>query len=79
MGYRDHCDDAGKRLLRLDLTEDVEEFLAFVGRVVAIGGGDDCEDVLGGMAEAAGALQWDRDRANKCLVHVCDMPAHGIR
>ncbi len=75
VGYRDHCDGERFRLERLDFGP-VDAFRSFLRSVEAKGGGDDCEDVLGGMAAAA-RLSWRR--ANRCLVHVADMPAHGRR
>ena len=75
VGYRDHS-DGHKRIECLQFTEDIAEFRAFVSGIIADGGGDTPEDVLGGM-EAAVNLGWSAK--NKVLFHVGDAPQHGPR
>ncbi len=74
VGYRDHCDGQD----RIESTDfgTVEEFKIFLEGVRATGGGDECEDVHGGL-EAALNLSWGRK--NRCLIHIADAPAHGSR
>ena len=48
VGYRDHS-EGSKRITVLDFSEDKETFKTFVSSVEAIGGGDECEDVFGGL------------------------------
>jgi len=74
VGYRDHCD--AFRIEKLDLNEDIRKFEDFLSRVVAMGGGDEPEDVFGGI-EAALSLSWSQH--NKVLIHIGDAPAHGFR
>ena len=53
-----------------------DAFAKFLNGVEPIGGGDECEDVHGGL-EAALNLSWNRK--NKVLIHIADAPAHGSR
>ncbi|CAG8731609.1 8313_t:CDS:1 [Acaulospora morrowiae] len=75
IGYRDHCDS--KRFECLNFTDSHEEFKDFVAKVVATGGGDTPEDVLGGLNEAITTMTWRN--VIRVLLHVCDAPPHGLR
>ena len=75
MGYRDHCDGAG-RIVSIDLTEDALAVMSFMNSVRAAGGGDECEDIFGGLEEVIG-LGWKNP--NRILIHVGDSPQHGSR
>lgn len=75
VGYRDFDDD------RFDVkgfTGDVSEFISFVRRVVASGGGDECEDVVGGLDKVL-SLDWESagKGSSRVLIHIADAPAHG--
>ncbi|CAF3280414.1 unnamed protein product [Rotaria socialis] len=56
IGYRDVSDGANK-LIRMNFTTDVGTFQKVLGNIAAFGGGDECEDVFGGI-QAVAALQW---------------------
>ena len=73
VGYRDHTDGV-KRIECLQFTEDINEFKEFLGSIIAEGGDDAPEDVLGGI-EAAVNLGWCSK--NKVLFHIGDAPQHG--
>jgi hypothetical protein len=74
VGYRDHGDD--ERILLHDFS-DVPALYAYLHSVVARGGDDGAEDVVGGLQQARG-LNWER--ADLCLLyHIADAPAHGTR
>ena len=75
VGYRDHTDGV-KRIECLQFTEDINEFKEFLGSIIAEGGDDAPEDVLGGI-EAAVNLGWCSK--NKVLFHIGDAPQHGPR
>ena len=75
VGYRDHSDGI-KRIECLQFTEDITEFKEFLSNINATGGGDEPEDVLGGI-EAAVNLGWCSK--NKVLFHTGDAPQHGAR
>lgn len=59
-------------------TSSLPEFISFVGTVSADGGGDQCEDVVGGLNEATN-LDWEcaGKGSSRILVHIADAPAHG--
>ncbi|CAF4895425.1 unnamed protein product [Rotaria socialis] len=56
IGYRDVSDGANK-LIRMNFTTDVGTFQKVLGNIAVFGGGDECEDVFGGI-QAVAALQW---------------------
>lgn len=66
VGYRDFC-DKGDRLVTLNFTPSVAEFEKFVGRVEAMGGGDEPEDVFGGI-DAAAKLGWSQ--RTRIMIHI---------
>lgn len=74
VGYRDHCDGAG-RIVDLPFTTDISEFEAIVASQAAYGGGDGPEDVLGAL-QAAVQFQWTS--AQRVLYHIGDYPCHGL-
>jgi hypothetical protein len=74
VGYRDYDDE--KRIERLDFTEDTSAVINFMNNVEAVGGGDTCEDVFGGL-DVVRNLTWSSP--NRVLIHVADAPPHGSR
>jgi len=72
VAYRDWC-DGGNRLQSQNFTESVSSFKNYVGNLKADGGGDEPEDVLGGLNLAAG-LSWNSKL--RVLFHICDAPPH---
>ena len=48
VGYRDHSEGV-KRVILQDFSENIDSFKAFVSKVEAFGGDDQCEDVFGGL------------------------------
>lgn len=54
--YRDHC-DGSDRISVLPFTTDKDAFKNWVTNLKATGGGDECEDVFGGLEEANN-LEW---------------------
>ena len=58
----------------LPFTNSIDDFENFVGEVVAYGGGDFHENVLGGMEKAL-ELKWTR--VSKLIIHILDAPPHG--
>ena len=75
VGYRDHC-DGSDRIQMQNFTNNISSFRSFVSNVKAKGGGDEAEDVFGGL-EKAGELSWTA--VNRVLVHFGDAPCHGSR
>mmetsp|Transcript_41651 Transcript_41651/g.118799 ORF Transcript_41651/g.118799 Transcript_41651/m.118799 type:complete len:1081 (-) Transcript_41651:19-3261(-) len=77
VGYRDHTDS--QRFEVLPFTTNPEEFKGFVAGISASGGGDEPEDVHGGLDTALG-LEWSiGGAATRVLIHICDAPCHGTR
>ncbi|CAG8608350.1 4744_t:CDS:1, partial [Ambispora leptoticha] len=75
-GYRDHC-DGSSRLQKFNFTSSCEEFRANLTTVKATGGGDEPEDVLGGLNAAITEMEWGD--GTKVLFHIGDCPPHGRR
>lgn len=87
VGYKDHC-DGDNRLVAVDFLELVEDYsspasLAAVSEfkdkikgIVASGGGDDPEDIAGGLNKVA-ELNWKS--STKLIVHFADAPCHGTK
>lgn len=48
VGYRDHC-DGSDRITVFPFSDNIDKFKSFVSSVKAMGGGDACEDVFGGL------------------------------
>ena len=74
VGYRDYNDS--KHFEILPMTEDVNTVESFLSKLEATGGGDVCEDVIGGLSQA---LQLDWQARTRILYLVCDAPPHGTR
>jgi hypothetical protein len=75
VGYRDFVDEED-RIVSINLTEDISAFVDFMDEIKAHGGGDQCEDVFGGL-ERVLTLDWKLP--TKILIHVGDSPQHGSR
>ncbi|KAM5350272.1 hypothetical protein ACJ41O_006777 [Fusarium nematophilum] len=72
VGYKDH--DDYDHIQFLDFTSDASEVCSFLDTLVAVGGGDAPEDVLGGLQQALHA-SWKLP--TRCIIHIADMPPHG--
>eukprot|EP01031_Cornospumella_fuschlensis_P042354 gene42354-51729_t len=72
VGYRDFTEK--DRLAVEPFTHSVEDFIAIVGEQVARGGGDDAEDVIGGL-HSASSLTWTS--THRILYLIGDAPCHG--
>jgi hypothetical protein len=79
VGYRDHCDrdqPAGRSRLEIeDLTGSIESVVKKISEQEAVGGGDNPEDIPGGI-EAAINMSWGQSSA-KIIILVGDAPCHG--
>lgn len=81
--YRDFCDDC--MFETIDFTTDIEEFKRYLSIILAKGGGDEPEDVIGSFIhslyglENAPCLSWDArgEVAKRMLVWIADAPPHG--
>ena len=73
VAYRDIC-DGDDHFKVLHFTENMKEFSSFVSSITCEGGGDECEDVVGALNEAA-KLNWKNCTK---LIFLCgDAPCHG--
>ncbi|KXX73688.1 Alpha-protein kinase vwkA [Madurella mycetomatis] len=72
VGYKDHCDSPNIQFL--DFTPSVSTVHSFLNRLTATGGGDQAEDVLGGINQALKATWVHQTR---CIIHIADVPPHG--
>ncbi|RIA93303.1 kinase-like domain-containing protein [Glomus cerebriforme] len=76
-GYRDHC-DSSKRIQIFNFTNSYSQFKRYISNEVpATGGGDEPEDVLGGLNAAVNNMNWRH--TTRVLLHVGDAPPHGRR
>ncbi|CAG8520005.1 17860_t:CDS:1 [Funneliformis caledonium] len=75
-GYRDYCDGAD-RLLIFPFTDSCMNLENDLSTVLAMGGGDIPEDVLGGLDAAVNQMTWQNKI--RVLFHVGDAPPHGRR
>lgn len=73
VGYRDHC-DGENRLTHHPFTTDVEIVKTFINKTSASGGGDEPEDLAGGLDLA---LKQDWKSKAKYAIIVSDAPCHG--
>ena len=77
LGYKDVDVRQQDRYQAFDFTTDVDAFRDALAGVPCGGGGDEAEDVLGGMNEAL-KLSWEHQSTDvKVLVHIGDSPHHG--
>ncbi|KAF0450817.1 kinase-like protein [Gigaspora margarita] len=75
-GYRDYCEKG--RLQIFDFNNSLEKFKTYIKtKVVASGGGDEPEDVLGGLNAAITQMTWSN--TTRVLIHIGDAPPHGRR
>jgi len=76
VGYRDISD--ANQFEILEFTDDVGKLTSFIAGVEAEGGGDEAEDVQGGLRKAS-ELDWlaAGSHASRCLIHIADAPGHG--
>lgn len=72
VGYKDHFDNPNIQFL--DFTPSADEVRSFIDKLVAIGGDDAPEDVLGGLRQALNA-SWKQK--TRCIIHIADAPPHG--
>lgn len=75
VGYKDWC-DGGDHFEVLPFTTDQKAFVRFTAKIVATGGGDSPEDVLGGLWKAV-RLEWPENSGARVLFHIADAPPHG--
>ena len=73
VGYRD-IHDGADRFAMTDFTADVPVFERALADMVAKGGGDECEDVIGGLHQSLG-LNWQHK--TKVMMLCGDAPCHG--
>jgi len=73
VGYKDHGDTPNIQFL--DFTSSTDEVRSFLGGLVADGGNDAPEDVLGGIQRAIGA-SWKHQ--TRVVIHIADAPPHAL-
>lgn len=76
--YRDYCDEGNEtapRVESLDFTKNVEELKSYLENLRITGGGDEAEDVLGGL-EYIMDLDF-REGSTRLILHFADAPCHG--
>lgn len=74
VGYRDYGDEQQFEIL--PFTGEVENVESFLSKLKATGGGDVCEDVIGGLDHAM-ELEWQA--RTRIMYLVSDCPPHGVR
>jgi hypothetical protein len=77
VGYRDVDVNDSQRYEIIPFTSDAEAFSVALASCHCGGGGDEAEDVLGGMDMALKKLDWSGARI-KVMFHIGDSPHHGL-
>jgi len=81
VGYRDPIgnedDDDVECIDFLGAKEALPKFQKHLAGIKATGGGDHCEDVLGGLQQAVNLKGWRKDADLKLAFHIADAPTHG--
>ena len=75
VGYKDWCDGENHFEI-LEFTDNLDTFDQFLSAIVAKGGGDFPEDVLGGLWKAVN-LRWPSTSGTRIIFHIADAPPHG--
>lgn len=75
VGYKDHCDGPNHFEI-LPFTKNVSDFESFLDGVNPTGGGDEPEDVIGGLKKAID-MDWSDKSGTKIIFHLGDAPPHG--
>jgi hypothetical protein len=75
VGYKDIGDQ--NQFQKRQFTKDLGDFKTFLSGIHCTGGGDEAENVLGGMNELL-TLNWDNAEV-KALIHIGDSPHHGSK
>jgi hypothetical protein len=73
VGYRDHCDS--QRFSIQPFSDNIKQVRDFISKVVATGGGDTPEDVVGGLKKCLD-LDWTPGSTKQVFL-ICDAPCHG--
>eukprot|EP01039_Chlorochromonas_danica_P008075 gene8077-8905_t len=73
VGYRDFCDE--DHMVIHPFTANAEDIRNYLFTQRAMGGGDEAEDVLGGLEVANNNLDWLAE--TRILYHIGDAPGHG--
>ena len=73
VAYRDFCDKDLHYGIK-EFSSDIESVKDFITKQCAYGGGDECEDVAGGLSYA---LQQSWQAKAKYAIFIADSPAHG--
>ena len=76
--YTDYDLPECTRTTKLDFTKDQTSFHQFVSGIVADGGGDGPEDIMGALKVTLSTLSW-RPGVDKVLIHIADSPCHGTQ
>lgn len=77
IGYRDWIDK--ERIISFNnfkFTSNINELITFLTKIKSEGGGDFCEDVIGGL-NSCKKLDWKS--STKVLFHICDDPPHNTK
>ena len=76
IGYRDYLDNKNMEYFKFpELSNDVAYFKNSL-ESVKVGGGGDCEDMVGGLVRA---LEYDWKSNSKFAILIADAPCHGIQ
>ena len=77
VGYRDYETKEEKRKYEIiDFTENIDNFITLTKKFNCYGGGDQPEDIAGGLNEA---LKMEWKSTARYVVLVCDAPCHGSK
>jgi hypothetical protein len=82
VGYKDWCDgDDHFQIKQFSENDGTPQghaaFCAFMRTITASGGGDEAEDVLGGLDCAVRRVIWPQESGTRIIFHMADAPPHG--
>ncbi|CAF1506682.1 unnamed protein product, partial [Rotaria sordida] len=75
VGYRDATDESQFEIQ--SFTENVEEVSAFLNHLIATGGKDLPEDVLGALDQCLNLTDWNKQANGRIIILITDAPGHG--
>ena len=76
VGYKDYLEGEHKYIIFPKLTNKIEEVKNFIKSAKVEGGGDECEDMVGGLNSA---LNYDWESSSRFAMLIADAPCHGVQ
>jgi uncharacterized protein YegL len=75
VAYRDLSDDPPFEIQQFK--DNVDEIRIFLDKLIATGGNDIPEDILGALEKCLNSLDWNQQANGRCILLITDAPGHG--